>query len=289
MTASVVVAGAVAGSMYGVVALGYHLTYAVSKTVNFAQGSSLMLGAVIAYALAITVGWPLWLAIGATLVACAAYGLIVERAAVRPFLASRNDVWLLTTIAVGIVVENLVSLTFGKESRAFPSPLAQTQLAFLGVNVYPLELIVPLAGFGVALILSQGLWRTRVGKAFLAVAQNETAARIVGIDVARARSVAFATSTALAGFAGIMLAPLLNVSAGMGTIYGLKAFAVAIIGGLGNAWGIMFAGLAFGLLEAVVAAQYGASFREIVGFSLVIVSLALRPHGIFGRAATVKV
>lgn len=289
MTATVLVAGAVAGSMYGVLALGYHLTYAVSRTVNFAQGSSLMLGAVLCYVLAVALGWPLWAAVLATVALCGAYGLAVERFAIRPFLQTKNDVWLLSTIAVGIIVENVALLTFGKESRAFPSPLTQSPIALFGVNVYPLELLIPAAGFAIAGLVTFALERTLPGKSFLAVAQNAVAARIIGIDVDRARAIAFLVSTALAGLAGILLAPLLNVSAGMGTIYGLKAYAVAIIGGLSSAWGVMFAGIAFGILEASIAAQYGAAYREILGFAVVITSLVLRPNGIFGRALVSKV
>src|SRR5262245_7285314 len=105
------------GSMYGLMALGFYLTYAVSGTVNFAQGSAMMLGAVFAYAFAQGMGWPLPLAMAAALALCALYGLLVEFVAVRPFASRGSDAWLMATVALGIVADNLVMFTFGKEPR----------------------------------------------------------------------------------------------------------------------------------------------------------------------------
>jgi branched-chain amino acid transport system permease protein len=96
-------------------------------------------------------------------------------------------------------------------------------------------------------------------------------------------------STLFAGAAGILIAPLFNVHSDMGTLFGLKAFAVAILGGITSAWGVMLAGLLYGVIEALITALAGSSYTQIVTFSLVIVALALRPNGLFGRAAVKKV
>ena len=123
----------------------------------------------------------------------------------------------------------------------------------------------------------------------LAVVQNPEAARLMGINVPVAISAAFALSTALAGVAGILIAPLFNVNADMGTVFGLKAFAVAILGGITSAWGVMLAGLLFGVVEALITALLGSTYTQILTFALVIVVLALMPNGIFGRAEVKKV
>ena len=124
MIAQLVFSGLALGSMYALVALGYNITYATSQTVNFSQGQSVMVGAVVAYALYVGLGWPFWVALPITLVALALLGVIVERVAVRPFLQARSIAWLLATIAVGIIGENVAMLLFGKDARAFPSSLA---------------------------------------------------------------------------------------------------------------------------------------------------------------------
>ena len=123
----------------------------------------------------------------------------------------------------------------------------------------------------------------------LAVVQNPDAARLMGINVTLAISVAYAASTVFAGAAGIMIAPLFNVHSDMGTLFGLKAFAVAILGGIGSAWGVMLAGLLFGVVEALITALLGSTYTQILTFTLVIVALALMPNGIFGRAEVKKV
>lgn len=288
---SALISGLGLGSMYGLMALGFHVTYAVSGTVNFAQGSSMMLGAVLTFVLAQTLGWPVGVAIPLALLACAAYGLLVEALAVRPFVRRGSDGWLMATVAMGIVLDNAVMFSFGKEPRSLHSFLAQTPLEIggLGLGVYPLQILIPVVGLCLAAAVHYLARRTRWGTAMLAVVQNRDAARLMGIPVRRVVAGAFALSAVFAGVAGVLIAPLVNVHSDMGTVFGLKAFAVAILGGIGSAWGVIVAGLIFGLLEALIAATLGSGYTQIISFSLVIVALAFRPNGLFGQAQVRKV
>lgn len=291
LLAAALVSGIGLGSMYGLMALGFHVTYAVSGTVNFAQGSSMMLGAVLTYVLAQQMGWPVPLAITLALALCALYGLLVERLAVRPFASRGSDAWLMATVALGIVLDNVVLFAWGKEPRSMPSPLAThpVELGGVGLGVYPLQLLIPCIGLALAAALHTVSRRTRWGTAMLAVVQNPAAARLMGIPVRRVVALAFALSTLFAGVAGVLIAPLFNVAADMGTLFGLKAFAVAILGGIGSAWGVMAAGLLFGAVEALITATLGSGYTQILSFALVIAALAWRPNGLFGRAEVKKV
>ena len=123
---SAIISGIGLGSMYGLIALGFHVTYIVSHTVNFSQGSAMMLGAVLCFTFAQTMGLPMALAIVLALALCALYGLLVEFIEVRPFASRGSNAWLMSTVALGIVLDNLVLHTFGKEPRSLPSALAQT-------------------------------------------------------------------------------------------------------------------------------------------------------------------
>ena len=277
------------GSMYGLLALGFHVTYAVSGTVNFAQGSSMMLGAVFAYVFAIRWGLPLSVACLIALGLCAAYGALVELLAVRPFVKRGSNAWLMATVALGIVADNTVLFTFGKEPRGFQMSWAQGGLDVAGIHVSYLQISIPVVGILLAGILNFYTKNTKSGKAMLAVVQNPEAARLMGINVPVAICAAFALSTALAGAAGILIAPLFNVNADMGTVFGLKAFAVAILGGISSAWGVMLAGLLFGVVEALITALIGSTYTQILTFALVIVALAIVPNGLFGRAGVKKV
>ena len=289
LVTSALITGLALGSMYGLLALGFYITYAVSSTVNFAQGSSMMLGAVFAYTFAVTLGWPFLPAALLALALCALYGVLVELLAVRPFARRGSSAWLMATVALGIIADNTVLFTFGKEPRGFSLAWATGSVQIAGINVSHLQIAIPVVGLSLAAALHLFSRKTRPGKAMLAVVQNPDAARLMGINVPLAISIAYAASTVLAGAAGIMIAPLFNVHSDMGTLFGLKAFAVAILGGITSAWGVMLAGLIFGLTESLITALLGSAYTQILSFALVIVALALMPNGLFGRAEVKKV
>lgn len=289
MWPQLILSGMAIGSMYGLVALGFQITYAASNTMNFSQGAFVMVGAVLCYSLNITWGLSAIAAVPLTLVFCTGLGLLVERWVVRPFAQNGSHAWLLSTIALGIIAENLAMVTFGKEVRGYPSPLAEVPVSILGFGVFPLEVLIPIVGLAVAIALRLIFTKTLLGKAFQAVSESPETAQLMGIPVARLIALSFALSTGLAGLAGMLIAPIANVSATMGTLLGLKAFATAIIGGLASPWGVMVAGIVYGMIESVAAGLLGGSYREIVGFAVVIAVLALRPNGLFGRAQVTKV
>src|SRR5258706_7714325 len=182
------------GSMYGLLALGFHVTYAVSATVNFAQGSSMMLGAVFAYTFAVRLGWPLPLAAALALALCALYGALVEILAVRPFARRGSNAWLMATVALGIVADNAVLFTFGKEPRGFQMPWATGSFEIAGITLSPLPLVIPAAGLTLAAALNIFSTRTRPGKAMLAVVQNPDAPPPIGINVQAAIPTPYALS-----------------------------------------------------------------------------------------------
>jgi branched-chain amino acid transport system permease protein len=283
------VSGLSMGAMYGLLALGFHITYAVSSTVNFAQGTSLMLGAVLCYLLSVTLGWPLPLAIVVALALCAVWGMLIERFVVRPFVRVGSNGWLMSTVAAGIILEQVVLFTFGKEPRSLALPVSGEAFTVGGIAISPLQIVILVVAVGVAIGLHAFSQRTRVGKALLAIVQNPQAASLMGIDVTRAVLYCYAASTVLAGIAGILIAPLFSVSADMGTLFGLKAFAVAILGGLASARGVVLAGFAFGIVEAFITSMLGSAYTNILAFLLVIVALAIRPHGLLGQAGVKKV
>jgi branched-chain amino acid transport system permease protein len=290
LVSSAILTGLGLGSMYGLLALGFYVTYSVSNTVNFAQGSTMMLGAVLCFTFWVTLGWPVSLAVVLALVLCALWGAVVERIAVRPFVRRGSDAWLMATVALGVVLDNVVLFTFGKDPRGMPlGPLVTNYFMVADLRIQPLQVVIPAVGLGMALALTLLSRGTKHGKAMLAVVQNPDAARLMGINVSGSIVFAFALSGFFAGVAGILIAPLFTISSTMGTLFGIKAFAVAILGGITNPWGVVVAGLIYGLAEALITALLGSTYTQIVTFSLVILALALRPDGLFGRAAVKKV
>lgn len=289
MISLALVSGLCMGGMYGLLALGFHITFAVSNTVNFAHGTSLMLGAVLCYIFSAAWGWPIALAIVAALVLCGLWGMLIERTAVRPFVRAGSNAWLMATIAVGIILEHTVMFTFGKEPRSLVLPVSGEAFSVGGLAVSPLQIAILVVAIGVASGLHAFSSHTKYGKALLSVVQNPQAASLMGVDVPRAVMYCYAASTVLAGIAGILIAPLFSVSAEMGTLFGVKAFAVGILGGLSSARGVVLAGFIFGIVEALIISMLGSAYTNILAFGLVIFALAVRPHGLLGKAGVKKV
>ncbi len=288
MLVTALVSGLGLGSIYGLIALGFTLTFAVSGTVNFAQGSSVMLGAVLVHAFSIGLRWPFPVAFVAALMACAMWGLIVERIAVRPFVQRGSNAWLMATVALGIVLDNVVMALFGKEPRALPSSLADEPWVIGRAGIFPLQVLIPVVAIALAALVHLGLTRTRLGTMLRAAVDNRDAALLMGIDVTRLVALTFGAAALLAGVGGIMVAPLFNVAYDMGTLFGIKAFAVAILGGLTSPWGVVIAGLAFGLVEAFATGWLGSGSTQIVTFAAVIVALGFAPEGLFGSRRTAQ-
>ncbi len=286
---SALITGAGIGSMYGLTALGFYTTYAISRTVNFAQGSCLMLGAVLTFSMVNQSGLSAWIAIPLALIMCGLWSGLVELVAVRPFVKRHSDAWLMATVALGLILENIVLFTFGKDPRGMSSPLLQMGFDLAGLRISFLQILIPIVGFSIALGLALVMRYTKIGKALQAIAQNPSAARLMGIHTEKTISLAFALAGVFAGIAGILIAPLYTVSAGMGTIFGIKAFAAAILGGIDSAAGVMAGGLLLGITEAILVTAFGSTYAQMFSFALTIAVLAIRPVGLFGRKGVNKI
>jgi branched-chain amino acid transport system permease protein len=170
LIATAIISGLGLGSMYGLLALGFHVTHAVSRTVNFAQGSTMMLGAVLCFTFWVTLKWPLPVAVVVALAACALWGVIVERVAVRPSVILGSNSWLIATVALGIVLDNVVLFTFGKDPRGMPPGFLTTgAVSIAGVRIQYLQILIPVIGLLLAAGLQVLFATSRHGKALLAV------------------------------------------------------------------------------------------------------------------------
>jgi branched-chain amino acid transport system permease protein len=281
--------GLAIGGIYALVALGFHIMWSSAKAVNFAHGDTLMLGAVLTI-MGIDAGLSMPVAALAALVASCIFGVLLERFAVRPFAKSATSIgWMLTTIAVGIMLEALVTMQFGGFSRPLPSPGVANAISIFGAGVYPQELAIPVVAIVAMLAFVWMQRRTLIGRAMQAVAYDRNAAALMGINVSKIFALSFAIAATLGGAAGILVAPVTQASATMGLILGLKGFAVAIIGGITSAPGVVLAGLAFGVIEKFVEGYISTAAREIIGFSLTILILLIFPQGLFGKREVFKV
>jgi len=281
--------GLMIGGIYAIVALGFYVMWSAVRAVNFAHGDTLMLGSVLAVALMWS-GIPLIFGIPLAIMAAAVFGLFIERFAIRPLNHGPSSIgWMLSTIAIGLMLEAFVTITFGSDPRALPSPLMDRPIQILGAGIYPQELLIPVVAIVLLLALDTFYRTTMLGRAMRAVALNPTAAGLMGIDVRRIAAISFAFAASLGAAAGILVAPIIQVSATMGILLGLKGFLVAIIAGISNARGIVLVGFAYGVLERFVEGFATTAAREVVGFSVMIILLLIFPQGLFGKRETQKV
>jgi branched-chain amino acid transport system permease protein len=288
-TIQYVLSGLAIGGIYALVALGFHIMWSSAKAVNFAHGDTLMLGAVIAV-VGVDAGLPLALACVIGIVAGALFGVLLERFAVRPFATTSSSIgWMLTTIAVGVMIESLATIKFDGFSRPLPSPGVKNAIHILGAGVYPQELIIPVVAIVVMIGLRLMQRHTLIGRAMQAVAHDKRAAALMGINVHRIVAFSFGLASMLGAAAGVLVAPVIQVSATMGTLVGLKGFAVAIIGGITSAPGVVIVGLGFGVMEKFVEGYISSAAREIVGFGVMILALLAFPQGLFGTREVTKV
>jgi branched-chain amino acid transport system permease protein len=294
-----VVSGLVYGSIYALIAQGYFVTFSTTETLNFAQGDFLMIGGMLAFtvfgALALT-GVPLVvsLLVGLAIIPLilALMGTIVERVAVRPLRRAFSLGWILSTVGVAVILRNAAEVIWGREQKPVPSIFGDNALRVsagpIQFGILPQEVFILLASMLSMAVVLVFLKRSRLGKAMAAVAFNPGAAGLMGINVRFIVVLAYIISSVLAGLAGLLVAPVLFAYSLVGVLPGLKAFAVAIIGGLGNPFGILIAGLLLGVVEFVVAI-FNASLRDAVTFFLLIVILAWRPLGLFAKPTAEKV
>lgn len=284
-----VLSGLAIGAIYSLVGLGFTIMWSACRAANFSHGDVLMLGAVLAVVL-VQHGFSLPAAIPLAVLVCIVYGVAVERFAVRPFNSEATGIgWMLSTIAIGLMLESYVTISYGSFARPLASPLIETPITLFGAGIYPQELLIPVFAISFLVGLEQFYRRTLLGRAMRAVALDPMAAGLMGINVNRMTAISFGLAAGLGGVAGVLIAPVAQASATMGLLLGLKGFAVAILASISNARGTVIVGLLYGVLEKFVEGYISTAAREAVGFAVVILVLLAFPQGIFGKREIAKV
>jgi branched-chain amino acid transport system permease protein len=281
--------GVALGMIYALLAFGYSITFSTSRTINFAQGEFLMLGALTGLTLDIRLRLGYGVALlGAALVG-GLLGVILERVAIRPALRSGSTVtWVLATVALGIVARNAAERIFGTDDAAFPSPLGSQPIVVGGVRILPQEILVIVAAAFIMVTVELIRRRTRWGKAVTAVAADNEAAALSGINVPAVITGSFIVSSAIAALSGVLVSPLTLAGPTMGILLSTKAYAVAIVGGLQSGMGVLVGGLLIGLCEQLTARYISTGYKDTPGFILLILILLIKPAGLFGKRSIKK-
>jgi branched-chain amino acid transport system permease protein len=283
------------GSIYAHIALGYTMVYGIVLLINFAHGDILMLGAYAAFFVLGAVGaGPLGmlLAFLVSMLICASFGISIERLAYRPLRSAPRLNSLITAIAVSLILENGARVLpfIGPNPRQFPRPSVVNIKIAGTLSISNIQIIVIILSALLMLALNYIINFTKRGKAMKAVSFDQQAASLMGISVNKIISFTFALGSVLAAAGGVLYASAYpQVNPLMGMMPGLKAFVAAVLGGIGSVPGAMLGGFILGIAETFTKGFISSQFSDAISFSILIIVLLIRPAGILGKKARVKV
>ena len=286
--------GLTLGLIYALIAVGYTMVYGVIELINFAHGEVYMFGAFLCVTLINSLNVPLFPAMILAMACCAAMGVLIERIAYKPLRKAPRLAALITAIGVSIFLQNVAMIIWGSRPvpfarQAVPQAFSQTAFTLGEVNVSGLQLFIYVVTVAMMIGLTLIINKTRVGTAMRALAQNPVSAALMGISVSRVIAFTFALGSGLGGAAGILVGMYYNtLSATMGYNAGVKAFAAAVLGGIGSVPGAMLGGVVLGVAETLGAGYVSSEYRDGLGYAVMIAVILIRPSGILGKSVGQK-
>ncbi len=282
---TIIINGLSIGGIYAMIALGYTMVYGIAKMLNFAHGDIIMVGAytvVLLFTTSPTVG------IISALILCVLVGIIVEKAAYRPLRGASPLAVLITAIGVSKLLQSAAQIFIGSEPKGLTLNLGEIRLGSLHISV--LTLLTILISVAVMVGLTLFVKYTKMGRAMVAVSEDRGAAQLMGINVNSVITVTFIVGSALAALAGVfLLFKSQSVDSTFGAMPGIKAFAAAVIGGIGSIPGAMVGGVVLGFIEAIFAATPLRDYVDAIEFAILIIVLLVKPTGILGKKRREKV
>jgi len=279
------ISGILLGGVYALIACGLNLIFGVMRVINFAHGDMLAIGALTTVSLVIGFDIPYVMALFLVPIMTACIGLLMQRLVIQKIIEGPMIMSLLATFAISMILVNVGLLIWGGGFRSLSTVLSGS-VPLLGLDIPLARLVSFCIAMGATLIIWWFLQSTRFGKAIRAASQAAELAIVSGISIAKVRYVTFALGAGMAGLAGVLMAPMFAVDAQLGVRFGIKAFAVIIIGGMGSYPGAMLGALLIGVLEVYVGYLYGQVLGTAIVFLVMLMVLVIRPKGLFGVGAS---
>jgi branched-chain amino acid transport system permease protein len=285
MLGSIIASGLAAGAIYALVGITYNTMFSTSRVMSFTAGQLAMLGGVFGSLFMLKMGMPTLVGFALTLVACAIIGVITEFVAVRPVLKSlEQHLYVLSTLALALMIQQVTAIKWGTEPQPFP------RIVGLGTGVWDEKFWLPVVACGLAILGLEYLYRrTLVGHAFMAIAEDNFAARALGLPERNLRVASYALAGVIGGVAGFAGGELMLAFFANGALLNFYGFVPVALGGLGNNRGALIGGLALGLFQQAANFLVGGIFSSVAVFAIFIIVLLAAPSGLFGSATTRRV
>ena len=316
-----IINGLTLGSVYAVVALGYTMVYGIIQLINFAHGEVVMFGAMVAFtvitALAGQPGLPplaiVLAGVAAAIPVCMALGYVLERVAYRPLRHAPRLAPLITAIGMSIILQHVAMMIWSRNNLAFPQIIPNRIFEIGGATITGVQIAIILISATMMTALTMLVYRTRLGAAMRATAENPQVAGLMGVNIDRVIALTFVIGAALGAVAGVMVGTYYGIAHyTMGAVLGLKAFSAAVLGGIGNLAGAMAGGILLGVVEALTAGYigdltdlcrlpwlsdglearcrrdghvivFGSNYQDVFAFLVLIAVLVFRPSGLLGE------
>ena len=275
------------GSIYALVALALVLPFKASGVVNFAQGEIVTFGAYLALILS-GLGLPYLAVVPLVLIGAAALGMVMEQLLIRPIVHGPEFTLVIVTFAIGLIIKAAIRLHWQDNTFTLDAPFVGPPIALGVLRLNPAYLVFIVSTVVVVAALFVFFGYSKFGKAMRATALDPIAAQLMGVRIGSVFSAAWALSTMLGAFVGLLLAPVIGVNPEIGHLI-LKGLVAAVIGGFSSLGGAVFGGLLLGLLESYAGLFFGATFKNLVPFAVLILLLLIRPQGLAGASSSQRV
>ncbi len=285
-----IINGLAQGSIYALIGIGFALIFGVLGLVHFAHGEVYMIGAFLGFMLVSVFHLDVFSSLLLAMLGAAILGVIVESVAFRPLRKAPDVAPMVCTLGLSVVLQNVAALIWGSDTKSIPDTIPNQVVPFLGAQISFQQVFIFAVSILLMLALQYVLYRSKIGRAIRATAQNKDAAALMGVNIDTVIASTFAVGSALGGAAGVLVGVYYNAFYPMmGFMAGLKAFTATVLGGLTSVPGAVLGGLILGVAENLGAAYISSGYRDIFAFAILILVLLIKPSGILGRGIQEKV
>lgn len=280
------------GSIYAMIAIGYSMVYGLLYLINFAHGDLYVFGTFIAFSLITALS-----AVVNPIICCflaaavtGGIGMVIERFAYRPVRNANRMVPMISAFGVALVLKTIAQAIWGPEAIAFKSLLPSSSINVGGLQIYTRAIVIPAISLLVVVLMQFALNKTKIGRGTRCIMQDIQTSSLMGIPTNTIIPLIYALGGFLGVLGGVLYCSYYSyISIEMGMLGTIKAWAVVMLGGVGNFWGAFFGGIILGVAESMAGAYVGTAFRDAMGYIIIVVVLMFRPEGLFGVKKAEKV